>query len=240
MTPLAGLRVVVLRVGDRDDAIATELRARGADAVTVRVATVIDRPDDAVRAKVGALDRFAWVALTSSNAARRLELWSESWPSSLRVGAVGPATTQSIESLGLNVDAVAADGTALGLADAIDAGPVLFLSARRARRDLVDALEARGVEVDVVVTYDTVPRTLDIAEVDALEACDAVVAASPGGIEAVAVAPMLNAAVRLRPLVTIGPTTASHARRRGFPVAATAASRDAGSVADAVAAVLSH
>jgi uroporphyrinogen-III synthase len=237
---LDAVRVVVLRVGDRDDEIAAELRARGADAVTVTVATVDDRPDAEVRSQVGALDRFAWVALTSPNAARRLGLWAASLPSSLRIGAVGPATARAIESLGLVADAVAGDGTAAGLARELDVGPVLFLAAKHARRDLVDALEARGIECDVVVTYDTVPRMLGVAEVDALEACEAVVAASPGGIEAVAAVPLLDAALHQRALVAIGPTTARHARRRGFRVAATASSRDARSVADAVASVVAR
>jgi uroporphyrinogen-III synthase len=237
---LDGARVVVLRVGDGSDALASELRERGAAAVTVRVASVVDRPDDAVRAQVGQLDRYGWVAVTSANAARRLGMLAPSWPTAVRIGVVGPATTRAVESLGLHVDAVARDGTAAGLALEIDTGPVLFLAASGARRDLIEGLAARGVAVEVVVAYETVPRTLDVTEVDSLEACDVVVAASPGGIEAVAAAPLLNAALRERPLVTIGPTTASHARRRGFEVAASASSRDASAVADAVAAALVH
>jgi uroporphyrinogen-III synthase len=235
---LDGVRVVVLRVGDGTDALANELRERGADAVTVRVATVVDRSDDEVLAQVGPLDRYAWVAVTSAHAARRLAMLTTSWPRALRIGVVGPATARVVERLELHVDAVARDGTAAGLALEIAAGPVLFLAASGARRDLVDVLGARGIEVEVVVAYDTVPRTLDVTEVDALEECDAVVAASPGAIESVVAAPLLDAALRERPLVTIGPTTASHARRRGFQVAASASSRDGRAVADAVAVAL--
>jgi uroporphyrinogen-III synthase len=235
---LDGVHVVVLRVGDGVDELALELRRWGADASTVRVATVSDRSDDVVRAQVGVLDRYAWVVVTSANAARRLGALATPWPPTVRIGAVGPATTRTVERGGLTVDAVAGDGTAAGLAREIDAGPVLFLAGSRARRDLDGALTARGVEVVVVVAYDTEPRTLDTDDVDALEGCEVVVAAAPSALEAVAAAPLLEAALRRRPLVTIGPTTANYARRRGLEVAASAASRDAGAVAEAVAAAL--
>jgi uroporphyrinogen-III synthase len=236
---LEGAHVVVLRVGDGEDALGAELRSRGAVAVTVRVATIEDRDDATLLAQVGPLDHYHWVALTSANAARRLELWAAVWPENVRIAVVGPGTARTVGALGLSVDVVAAEGTASSLAEAIDGGPVLFLAAQRARRDLIDALGTRGVEVVTVVAYDTVPRRLDDADVDALEASDVVVATSPGGLEAVCAAPLLAKAIATRRLVTIGPTTSRFAEDRGFEVAASARSRDASSVADAVSVAVS-
>ena len=70
---------------------------------TVVIADVEDREDAEVAQGVGDVARFSWVALTSANAARRLEPWRDAWPTTTRIGAVGPATRDVVVALGLPV-----------------------------------------------------------------------------------------------------------------------------------------
>lgn len=232
---LEGTAVVILRVGDGPDAVRDELDRRGASAATVLIATVHDRPDDVVRDEVGTLDRFAWVAVTSANAARRLALWATQWPAGTRIGAVGPATLAAVGSVGLRVDAMAPGGTAADLAHHIDAGPVLFLAASSARTDLRAELAGRGIEVMTVVAYDVEPVVLDAESVAALCASDAIVAMAPSAIDALAsMDEPARMAARSVPLIAFGPSTARRAAELDWPVAAVAARRDPEAVADAL------
>jgi len=157
------------------------------------------------------------------------------------IGAVGPASASAVRALGLRCDVVAPHGTARSLGAVIDTGPVLFLAASDARSDLADALGARGISTTTVVAYDVVPRELDDDDVDALVACDVIVAMSPLAADALAsVPPEIAVAVRSVPRGAIGPTNDQHARDTGWMVAARAAARDPDAVCDAVRAAAHH
>lgn len=236
---LAGVVVVVLRVSAGPDVVAGELERRGASVHTVRVASVVDRADAVVRDEVGAIGRFAWVAVTSANAARRLELFAAGWPDATRVGVVGPATLAAVEAVGLRVDAVALQGTAADLAHHLDAGPVLFLAASNARADLLGALASRGIEVVTVVAYDIEPLALDAQAVATVGSSHALVAMAPSAIDALdSMAARARRSARRIPLVAFGPSTALHADERDWPVAAVAATRGPVAVADALVVAL--
>jgi uroporphyrinogen-III synthase len=238
--PLDGVRVAVLRVGDGEDRFGAALRVLGATATTVRVGEVVDRPDAELRDDVGVLARFRWVVVTSSSAARRLALWSASWPPQVQVGAVGASTASVVERAGVRCAATAPDGTAAGLATCIEQGPVLFLAARGARRELVDALSSRGIDVAVVVAYDTVLLELDAETLHALREARVIVATSPSGIDAVRAADGGTELLAGSLVVAIGPTTSAHAEQLDVRVAATAQRRDADSVVAAVRRALLH
>jgi uroporphyrinogen-III synthase len=235
---LDGVAVCVLRVGSDPDAVGAELARHGAASTTVPVAIVEDRADESVRADTGPLERFAWVAVTSVNAARRLSLWSP-WPAATRVAVVGPATRAAVDALGRRADAMAPGGTAVDLAASIDGGPVLFLAAATARGDLARALGDRGIEVTTVVAYDVTPRRLDHDEAAVVAGCDVLVAMAPSAIDALeGLDEPTRAAVRAIPLVAFGPSTEARADARHWPVAAVAAHRDPRAVLDAVRATL--
>ncbi|HEY8081200.1 MAG TPA: uroporphyrinogen-III synthase [Acidimicrobiales bacterium] len=237
---LDGVQVTALRVGDGAAELLSALGARGAVASSVQVATVTDRSDAEVRAEIGDLARFAWVAVTSTNAARRLALWASEWPEGLKVGAVGPTTAQAVASVGLRVASIAPDGTASSLAEQLSVGPVLFLAASSARDDLPRSLAERGIDVVTVVAYDVVARELDDDDARVLARSDALVAMSPIALDALgALAGATRDALIRVPLVAIGPTTAQHARDLGWHVSGVAQDRAVGSVCDAVVVAVS-
>jgi len=237
--PLAGRRVAVLRASGEHDGIRGALEQCGAEAVTAIVAEVLDRSDAEVRHDVGDLARFEWVAVSSQHAARRLALWAHTWPGSVRVGAVGPATAAAVERLGVRVALVADAGTARSLAARLDEGPILFLAASSARDDLARDLSARGIVVVTVVAYDLAPRALAGADAEALASSDAIVAMSPAAIDALAALPVASRDAALQvPVVAIGPTTAEHAAVIGWPIRVVAGARDATAVCEAVRVLL--
>jgi uroporphyrinogen-III synthase len=232
-------RVAVLRVGRGGEGLCRSLLERGADATTITVGSIVDRHDGELRTAVGEVGRFAWAAVTSANAARRLELWAGAWPPSVRIAVVGASTAAVVEGLGLSVDAVSREGTARSLAGAIDAGPVLFLAASSARADLVAELGARAIEVTTVIAYDVVPRALDAVDVRSLTTCDVLLALSPTAVDALCgLDDGARATVSATPLVAIGPTTAAHAATCGWPVAVVARASDGAGVVAAVESVL--
>jgi uroporphyrinogen-III synthase len=233
------VRVEVLRIGSGPDALVEQLCRLGADARSLEVGSVDDVPDADLLRRVRRLDRFEWVVVTSKNAARRLTLWAQEWPSTVRIGVVGPATAVAVESLGLRVSARAAEGTAASLADEIASGPVLFLASANARPDLPDRLFERNVDVDVVTTYALHPRPISPDGAARLAAADVLVAMSPSAVESIyRLGEPERTGIAAVPLVAIGPTTDAYARSFGWPVASVAQGRDADAVADAIGAAL--
>ncbi len=233
----AGVDVALLAVSPSTELV-RRLRDGGMAPHLVQVGEVRDRPDDEVRAGVGDLAGFAWVAVTSANAARRLGLFAP-WPEAVRVGAVGPATADAVRAAGAPCTVSAVGGTGRDLADELDDGPVLFLAAGSARDGLPDALRERSMVVKTVVAYDVEARPLDDDGLRAIERSAAAVAMTPLAIEAISeLAPDDRARVSGVPLVSIGPTTSQRARELGVDVAAEAVGRDADALLGALRAVL--
>jgi uroporphyrinogen III methyltransferase/synthase len=80
-----------------------------------------------------------------------------------RVAAIGPGTARALSEHGIVPDIVperfVAESLLSALAD-LDVNRALVARASQARDVLPDALRARGVEVDVLALYDTVPEPL--------------------------------------------------------------------------------
>ncbi|KAB8140201.1 uroporphyrinogen-III synthase [Chloroflexia bacterium SDU3-3] len=166
-SPLAGLRVVITRAEGQGESLAAQLAALGATPLLhpmIAFAPPLDpAPLDAVLADVR---RYAWVVLTSPNAASALAHRLAALGvgagalSDVRLAAVGPATAQVLAARGMRVALVPRRHIAEGLLEEIGevAGErVLLPCADIARETLADGLRARGALVDAVVAYRTVP-----------------------------------------------------------------------------------
>lgn len=234
--PLEAVRAVVLRAGDGNDALADALSRAGADATTLVVSKIEDRSDGDLLAAVGDLGRFRWVAVTSRNAARRLALWSKSWPHGTEVAAVAAATADAVRAAGVRVDAVGPAGTGEDLAGCIEDGPVLVLAAAAARRELPEALIARGIAVHEVVAYETVALGLTDAARELVGRAEVLVAAAPSSLDAVVAS---GVSLVGRRVVALGPTTAARASSLGALVTV-AEDRTAPAVVVAVAKALAR
>ena len=207
------MRVIVTRPEGQADELAERLRALGHEVVLcplVRIEPFGDEPIDATP--------YDWVVVTSANGARELARRLAGKPRWF--AAIGPATAAALAERGLEPDLVPSVATQEGLLAELPrpAGRVLVAAAERARRLLVDELDA-----DFVPLY----RTVELRP-EAVPAGDLVVLASGSAARAFA---RLGADV---PVVSIGPQTTAVARAGGLHVLAEAGTHDVDGLLNAV------
>ncbi|MDP4332523.1 uroporphyrinogen-III synthase [Curtobacterium sp. A7_M15] len=175
---------------------------------------------------------YAWMVVTSATAVSVVAERVACLPSDLRVAAVGEPTARAARAAGWVVDLVPSESSGAALARELPdtSGTVLFPRSDLAAPTVVDALRARGIDVDDVVAYRTV-GTGD--EPVVLDSPPAAVLVTSGSVAR-------EIAGRLSPLdprtavVCIGPGTAAEARAAGLSVHAVARSRSAEALLDAV------
>lgn len=226
-----------------------EFQAHGANAHHVE--TIIVEPA-ADRAR---LDRaisdmrrghYDWLVVTSGNAVDALisvvpESESGHWP--VKVAAIGRKTATRMREIGFSVSIEPEDERGEGLIRAMTSADVsgrrvLCLFGNRARKDIPEALRARGAEVDTVEAYRTVdateihPEILDLVRAGEVEV---MTFASPSSVRAIRRLLAADvAALSGACLVAIGPTTASAMTAAQLPVHALASRPSAEGVVEAV------
>lgn len=235
--PLSGRRVVVTRARAQIRALVELLEAAGAEALVFPCIEIVD-PEDfgPLDAAIEGIGSYDWVVFTSVNTAERfaarfgtlgMDLGRTAsrsdWP---RVAAVGPATAASLAAQGIALDFVAEEHVGEGvlkglLAQGVGPGTkVLLPRALEARELLPTELGARGVRVDVVPVYRTVPGAGDPDVLDRLRRgdADAVMFTSSSTVRNFI---RLTRGIDLSGLVvaSIGPVTSKTARELGLGVA---------------------
>ena len=153
--------------------------------------------------------------VTSARSALYVALAREALAPGARVLTVGTATARALEEEDVVVD-LTGEGGAGDLAEEISAGPVLVLGAATMREELRDALVVRGIEVEHLACYETVPAELTPSDESNLREADVAFIGAPSAWRV--------AAAFIEPacwVVVPGPSTA---RRRG----ARARARDRG------------
>jgi len=212
------VRVLLTRAAEQNDDVAMRLRSAGAE--VVELPTIAIEPTGAALPELAA---YAWVVFTSANGVRALKQQG-GWP---RIAVVGASTAAAAEAAGLTVAFRPSEprGAVLGQELPVKPGVrVLLLRSDIARPELPAALHARGVTVDEVIVYRTVPRTEpapEIAEQLRDGRIDAILLASPSAARGLANACGTAFHERTR-VVAIGPTTAAAAREIGLTVDALA------------------
>jgi hydroxymethylbilane synthase len=229
-------RVLVCRAAGQAGGLVDALHAAGIDVVSVpAIAIEHMAPDSDLDHAVRALDRYAWIVLTSANAvdalvaaSARVGAGTRPTPAT-RFAAVGRATADALRAAGWAVDHQPArsDAEALAASIPIAAGDrVLVPRADIADDRLPDALRARGAEVDAVVAYRTVeaPAGSRPLLAAALEGApiDAVVLTSGSTARGLLALAGTEHAQLVRGLaaICIGPRTVDEARALGFRVVA--------------------
>jgi uroporphyrinogen III methyltransferase/synthase len=239
--PLFGRRVVVTRARAQAGELSAELEKLGAEVnefptIEIRPPEDFGPLDDAMRE----LDSFDWLVYTSVNGVeafverlRHHGLDLRAVPRNAKVAAIGPATAERLEEVGLRVDVVPGEYRAEALIEALDTGSlagerVLIPRARVAREILPEKLREAGAEVVVPPAYESVPSSegkeelslrLQSGEVD----CVTFTASST--VENFVGAFGAGEATRLlskTKVACIGPITADTARKLGLRVDAEA------------------
>lgn len=142
-------------------------------------------------------------------------------PPGTRVAAVGAATRAACERAGMVVALVPeADHSALGLAAALpdDAGHVLLPQSDLADPGLARGLRSRGVDVDAVVAYRTVPAAVDPTVRAAVRRGDVGAVLVTSGSVARQVAVQLGPLPATTLVACLGPRTAADAAAAGLHV----------------------
>lgn len=122
--------------------------------------------------------KFATLVVTSPRAREYLGAAAEALAPSAQVFSVGRATTRALVSEGMTVTGESS-GSALQLSDVIERGPVLLLGAGVMRDELPEALHKRGLRIDRVACYETVPVELDDVAKARLREADAIFVGAP-------------------------------------------------------------
>ncbi len=253
--PLFGRRVVVTRARTQASGLARKLADLGARVLEVPTIR-IDGPSDggAGLDRAGAGLRsgaYRWIVFTSANAVDALmsRVPDARWLGGVSLAAVGPATAAALERYHLVADLTPERREAAGLvemfpeprsSDPFGMAPaerrVLFPRAAGGRDVLVEGLNAKGWQVDLVEAYRSVPAPADedlraeVASADAI--CFSSSSTVTGFLEAYG-RPAVPATV-----VCIGPVTTATATDAGLAVAAVAPAASVEGLVDALVGVL--
>jgi uroporphyrinogen-III synthase len=165
--PLAGVRVLVGRARHQASAMSAGLEALGARVIEIPFIEIRQpRSYAAFDRALKQIAEYDWLVLTSANgvealAARllRLRIPAESLRP-LAIAAIGPATRQEIEKLGLKVAVMppryVAESVVESMRGRVEGKRVLLARAKVARDLIARELRKMGARVDVVEAYETV------------------------------------------------------------------------------------
>lgn len=234
--PLFGRRVVVTRARAQAGELSAELEALGAEVYEFPTIEIVPPRDfGPLDAAIRDLDSFGWLVFTSVNGVdafverlRRHGLDLRAVPRRAKVAAIGPATAERLEEIGLRVNIVPEEYRAEALIEALDpaslAGErVLIPRAKVAREVLPVKLREAGAEVVVPPAYESVPSSegreglaerLEAGEIDCVTfTASSTVENFVGAFESDTVRLLSGTRV-----ACIGPITADTARRKGIQV----------------------
>lgn len=239
---LAGTRIIVTRARKQAAALAEQLAGLGAEVVSMPLIEIAPPANcEPLDRAIDQIESFDWLIAASVNAVdyflRRFDQLKQDRRllDGLLIAAVGPKTRERIEDEGLPVvlvpDNYTAESVVAGFLNHYPDpeelnGLRVLIPASNITRDVIrPALAARGVKVELVETYRTLPPQLSRDE--ALECLDPssggyLIFASPSAVDHLAGVlglEDLGLALEGLQIVCIGPTTAQAARRCGLVAA---------------------
>ncbi|MHA7305833.1 uroporphyrinogen-III synthase [Arthrobacter sp. TMN-49] len=170
--PLTGLRVAVTRSADRAGAFADALAAAGAEPVLVPLIDFETADQAVLSAALARLaaGEYSWLVVSSITTVRALKQWCEVAgmsladlvPATTSVATIGPTSAAVLAAEGIQAQLAPVDlQSAAGLVELWPllhdgGGRVLLPQSDLAEATLVDGLDAKGWDADVVTAYSTV------------------------------------------------------------------------------------
>jgi uroporphyrinogen III methyltransferase/synthase len=236
--PLAGRTITVTRARVQASALARRLELLGAR--VVQAPAIATRSLEAALPDLGGYDL---ICLTSPNAVEALfERLAEAGHDAralagARVAVIGPGTAAALAEHGVLADIVPERPIAESLVDAladVELTRALIARASRAREVLPQALRARGVDVDVLALYDTVPEAVPESVLARALAADYITFTSSSTVEHFLAAASPRKLSEQTRIVSIGPATSETLAGHGLRVHVEAARHDIDGVVDAL------
>ena len=232
--PLFGKRVLVTRSRAQASVLSRMLAERGAEAVELPVIEVKDLPDTSeLDDAIDHLKDYQWILFTSANGVdavwqrmRAMGLDARSFGAA-RIGAIGPATAERLQDLGVYPDFISQEYTSESILEGMEqlgvAGCRMLLPRSDiAPRDLVEGLIRLGAEPFDVAAYRTAAPD-DIASEGKTRLLNGEIdiitfASSSTVANLVALLDGDVAAINKATVACIGPATASAAGKAGIRV----------------------
>lgn len=252
--PLWGKRVLVTRAREQASALTTSLEDHGADVITFPLISIEEASSS--ESLTDALERlggggFSWVLFASANGVERtraamagLGMDARAF-AGVKVGAIGPATTDALKQAGVTPDVTAAVSTSEGfLAEFPESGRgevVLLIRGEEGRQVLPDGLRERGFDVEEVAAYRTVRADSDSSAIrDCIERgeIDAVTFASSSTV--INYVELIGSEHLPEVVACIGPATAATARDLGIEPTVVAKTHTIEGLIDAVKSALGN
>jgi uroporphyrinogen-III synthase len=165
--PLAGIRILVGRARHQASALSAGLKKLGAEVSEVPFIEIREpRSYKPLDTALKSITDYDWLILTSVNGVEALSKRMKHLRVSptnfkhLKIAAIGPATREEIEALGLKVDVVPqryiAESVVECLRGKVEGKRVLLARAKVARDVIPRELRKMGARVEVVEAYETV------------------------------------------------------------------------------------
>ena len=164
--PLSGVRLLIGRARHQAGALSAGLKALGAEVIEIPFIEI--RPPRSYKALDAALKNiheYEWLIFTSVNGVEAVHARMKRWKvrssllKHLQIAAIGPATRQRIEELGLKVSVVperyVAESVVESLRGKVEGRRVLLARAKVARDVIPRELRKMGAKIDVAEAYET-------------------------------------------------------------------------------------
>ena len=231
--PLEGRRILVTRPRGQSSKLQAALEALGADVIAIPTIEVV--PPDSYQSLDAALTNlgcYDWLVLTSANAVEVIALRLETLSipvealAAVQIAAIGKATADAVNVLGLQVELIPPRAVAESLLEALlplvkdKEKRVLIIRAKVARDLLPYGLRAAGVSVTIAEAYQTIIPTQSVEALrEALQAgVDAITFTSASSVQnlaALAEMAKVNVQSTIKQ-ISIGPITTQALEAEGW------------------------
>ncbi|MEN6462730.1 MAG: uroporphyrinogen-III C-methyltransferase [Syntrophomonas sp.] len=234
--PLWGKRIVVTRSRKQASILADRIVELGGEAIEFPTIEICKEPDlSELYSCFSHIEDYSWMIFTSVNTVDiffgelKLKGYDIRNLKGIKICAIGPATRERLQSIGLQVDIVPQEYKAEGIIEELEGNIqvgqlVLLPRARGARGILPESIRQMGAQVDEVFLYQAVPaigisnNTLNSiinGQVDLITFTSS--STVTNFVTMVGEENLKNITTRVK-VACIGPITADTARKHGFTV----------------------
>lgn len=166
--PLRGKKILITRAREQSKEFAAQLKKFGAEVIEFPTIEIVPPLSwKALDRAITRLNAYDWILFTSANGVAfffqrlREKGMNRRSLSGIKIGAIGPATAQSLKQRGLRVDYIPKEFIAESILRGfkkmgIQGKQILLARAQKARDILPEGLRTMGARVDVAEAYRTV------------------------------------------------------------------------------------
>jgi len=177
--PLSGLKILVTRSREQSSTLSDILREYGAEPIEFPVIK-ISPPEDYIELdrSLESIENYDWILFASANAVlstiKRLQQLGGDvrWLKGPKIGAIGPKTSEALETLGIKVDftptVFMAETMIQEFPENLSGKKILLPRAKEGREIIIEKITEKGAIIDVVTAYQTQIEDSDATSIQGL------------------------------------------------------------------------